>query len=260
LYKKGYGKIGKKNIGVVGTRKITAYGRSATEKITKELCEGNVCIVSGLAEGVDAAAHEKSLNLGNKTVAVVGSGLDVIYPNINKKIWERISEEGIIFSEYPPGTEPLRWNFPARNRIIVGLSKGIVVTESYKNGGALITAGLALEESRDVFAVPGFINYPSYEGCNNIIKKGEAKLVTSGYDILEEYGWEKNIKEEENNIKLNPKEMSIYGAVTGEKDLDEIADEVKMMPSEILAILMEMEIKGIIKSIPGGRYKTIKII
>ncbi|BDU51040.1 DNA-processing protein DprA [Haliovirga abyssi] len=258
LYYKGEMKIPNKTIGVIGTRKITAYGESATKKITKELIESGVTIISGLALGVDAIALNTALKSGGNVVAVVGSGLDVIYPYENKRIWEKIENEGLIISEYPIGTQPLRWNFPERNRIIVGLSNGILICESYKSGGSLITGKICLDENRELFAVPGFISYPSFEGCNNLIKRGEAKLVSNAEDILEEFNWDTDKSDIENeHIILSKEEEILYKKLVVEKNLDELIMETGYKGNNILVYLMEMEIKGIIKSISGGRYTRV---
>lgn len=183
------GLLQKRKIAVVGTRRATSYGRIACEKIVRELVENEVVTVSGLAAGIDSICHKKTLDYGGKTIAVIGSGLDVVYPRENEKLWKVIGERGLILSEYPLGTEPFAYNFPMRNRIIVGISQGVVVVESKSKGGSLITAELALEEGREVFAIPGDIFSPASEGCNSLIKNSSAKLITSVEDILEEFGW-----------------------------------------------------------------------
>lgn len=254
LYYKGdLSLIKNRTIGIVGTRKATTYGRVCCEKITKELVDSNITTVSGLALGIDAICHKKTLELKGKTIAVVGSGLDKIYPFENKKIWLEIEEKGLLISEFPLGTDPLAYNFPLRNRIIVGLSKGIVVIESKEKGGSLITASLALDEGRDVFAIPGDIFSPSSLGTNKLIKNSEAKLITSGEDILKEFDWE--ISNTVNNLNLSSNELRIYNILDTEKNLDQIIVESKMKPREILAILMELEIKSIISSVSGGKYR-----
>ncbi|MBF1333497.1 MAG: DNA-protecting protein DprA, partial [Leptotrichia sp.] len=156
----------RRNIAVVGTRKVTKFGKSACEKIVRELLEYDVTLISGLAEGIDTVALSASVEKDGSTVAVVGSGLDIVYPYENKILWEKISEKGILVSEHPLGTKPMKWNFPKRNRIIAALSDGILIAESFKSGGALITAELGFMMDKEIFAVPGFINYPSFEGCN----------------------------------------------------------------------------------------------
>ncbi len=216
LYIKGKQLFPDKNIGVVGTRKMSNYGESACKKIVKDLVSAGVTITSGLATGVDVTAHRETLELGGHTIAVVGSGLDTIYPPKNKHEWEKIGEEGTLISEYPPGTPPSRYNFPQRNRIIVGLTRGIAVVESYKKGGSLITATLALEENRDIFAIPGFLNYPSFEGNNNLIRNSYGKLITSGKDILEEYEWHKE-KAIGKNLDITKEEEIVFNYLVVEK-------------------------------------------
>lgn len=247
-----------KRIGVVGTRKATVYGKITCEKMTEDLVNNEITTVSGLALGIDSICHKKTLDKNGKTIAVVGSGLDVIYPKENRILWENIEKSGLIISEYPLGTEPIGYNFPMRNRIIVGLSRGILVIESQKKGGSLITAELALEEGREVFAVPGDIFSPSSEGCNNLIKNSQAKLTTDVKDIIIEYGWElKNNKN--NNLKLTSYEEKIFFLLEKEKNLDELILGTSLKASEILSILMDLEIKHIIVSIPEWKIQKKKL-
>lgn len=254
LYYKGdLSLTGKNTIGIVGTRKPTIYGKRVCEKITCELVESDVVTVSGLAFGIDTICHKTTLENNGKTIAVVGSGLDIPYPKENKNYWEEIGKRGLIISEFPMGTEPIAYNFPLRNRIIVGLSRGIVVVESKEKGGSLITASLALEEGRDVFSVPGDIYSPASIGTNNLIKNSEAKLITCGEDILKEFNWE--IKEENKvNLNLSEDEFKIYNSLIKEKNLDELVVSTGIKPKILLAILMDMEINGYISSINGGKY------
>ena len=157
----------KRIIGVVGTRRATTYGRVACEKFSQELVENGIVTASGLALGIDGICHKKTLEKNGKTIAVVGSGLDIIYPRENKVLWELIGKNGLILSEFPLGAEPMARNFPMRNRIIAGISKGILVVESKKSGGSLITAEIALEEGRDVFAVNADTDKVSRRICGN---------------------------------------------------------------------------------------------
>lgn len=255
LYYKGdISLLENRRIGVVGTRKATTYGRITCEKMTEDLIENGITTVSGLALGIDSICHKRTLEKSGKTIAVVGSGLDIIYPKENRILWEQIEKYGLIISEYSLGTEPIGYNFPMRNRIIVGLSRGILVIESQKKGGSLITAELALEEGREVFAVPGDIFSPSSEGCNNLIKNSQAKLTTDVKDIIIEYGWK--IKNNKNsNLDLTSYEEKIFSLLEKEKNLDELILESSFKASEILSILMDLEIKHIIVSIPGGKYR-----
>lgn len=256
LYYKGDLKLLSKNkVAIVGTRKATSYGKISCEKLTKDLVKNKVVTVSGLALGIDTVCHKSTLEGDGETIAVVGSGLDVIYPRENERLWKQIGEKGLLISEYPLGTEPLKFNFPRRNRIIVGISNGIIVVESQKTGGSLITAELALDEGREVYAIPGDIFSFSSEGCNNLIKNSQAKLITSADDIMEDMGWTKEGNEEKDNLELSDYERKIYNVLTREKSLDEIIMETSLKVGEALAILMELEYKKIIVSIAGGKYR-----
>ena len=187
---------------------------------------------------------------------MVGSGLDVVYPRGNCNLWDRIEREGTIVSEYPLGTPPNQYNFPARNRIIAGLSMGVVVIESREKGGSLITATLALDEGRDVYAVPGDIFSPSSLGCNNLIKNSRAKLVTNGQEIMDEYGWESaGSHREETEVRLVGDEARVFGALKRECNLAYLIIETGIGGGELLAYLMELELKGLICGAPGGRYR-----
>lgn len=253
LHIKGEFKANDKSIAVIGTRRMTEYGKSAAEKFTRDLCKAGVTVVSGLASGIDSIAHKKALTSNGSTIAVVGSGLDVVFPKENENLWKRMEQKACIISEYPLGTEPFKWNFPQRNRIIAGLSRGVLVCESYKSGGSLITAKIALEENRDVFAVPGFMTYPSFRGCNELIKRNYAKLADSVDDILSEYNWSKEKKIE--MPLLEAQENKIYEKLIHPKSIDELLLEIKMGVTDILILLSKMEVKGLIKSIAGGKYK-----
>ena len=173
-------------IAVIGTRKCTPYGVHAAESLGYEMAKQGALIVSGLAEGIDAAAHKGALRAGGFVAGVLGCGVDVIYPVSSRRLYEDIAATGVLLSEYPPGSTPERWHFPARNRIISGLSVAAVVVEAPAGSGALITAGLAIEQGRDVFAVPGPIDSPSSRGCNELIRDG-AGLVMEAWDVLGGY-------------------------------------------------------------------------
>ena len=171
---------------VVGTRDRTPYGVQVAEELGYELAKQGAVVVSGLAKGIDAAAHRGALRAGGFTAAILGCGVDVVYPAENRRLYEDILATGVLLSEYPPGTRPEGWHFPERNRIMSGLSLATVVVEADRDSGALITARAALEQGRDVFAVPGPIHAPQSRGCNELIRDG-AGLVTCGWDILQEY-------------------------------------------------------------------------
>lgn len=175
-------------ISIVGTRKATRYGLQASRYFAGKLAQNDCIIVSGMALGIDGMANRAAIEAGGQTVAVLGCGVDVCYPWQHKQLLADITRHGAVISEYPPGTEPKGWHFPARNRIITGLSRGTLIVEAPKKSGALISADLALEQGREVFAVPADINRPNSEGCNNIIRTGSAELVQSPADILSYYG------------------------------------------------------------------------
>ena len=254
LYVAGDIKFAERNIAVVGTRKNTIYGKVSCESILKELLEYDVNIVSGLALGIDNIAHEFTLKKNGRCIGVVGSGLDRVFPYESRKLWKKIPENGMLISEYPLGSEPLKWNFPRRNRIIAGLSQGILLCESYEKGGALITAEFGFQHNREIFAVPGFINYPSFKGCNKLIRDTKAKLVLSGKDIADEFLWEKKPK---NEIipGLSSEEMKILSLLKTEKNLDELITETGLSAGIVLSVLANLEIKDFIFEISGGRYK-----
>jgi DNA processing protein len=244
-------------IGIVGTRKITGYGTQVTELITEELVFGGCVIVSGLALGVDAVAHKTTLAAGGKTIAVLGSGVDICHPSSNRVIYDAIiSQGGTVVSEYPLGEPPSKGSFPSRNRIIAGLSEGIVVTEGASDSGALITARDALSFNRRVYAVPGPITSMLSKGPNSLLAEG-AKLVTSGKDILDDLSIKstkdtKNIKgmkgeteEEQRIIDLLQNESLLF---------DEIVKKTGFDSTKTGILLSVMELKGVIKNIEGGMY------
>lgn len=248
----------KRNIAVVGTRKFTSFGKSACEKIVKELSSYDVTIISGLAEGIDSVAQKKAIECEMEVIAVVGSGIDVVYPYENRDLWQKIGEIGTIVSEYPLGTQPTRWTFPRRNRIIAGMSDGVLVAESFKKGGALITAELGFSMNREIFAVPGFINYPSFEGCNNLIKSNKAKLVTSADDIAEEFLWD--IRKEKSKLqKLTEEEQIVFETIMEEVSFEQILQSVKekIEKNKLFSIIMSLKIRGLITETNGAKYIRI---
>lgn len=245
-------------IGVVGSRKFSHYGQKVAYNLAKECSESGLCIVSGLALGIDAVAHKAALDTDGITIGVLGCGLDRIYPASNLSLGRQIIEkDGAIVSEFPPGTPPLKFNFPARNRIIAGLSLGTLVIEAAEQSGALITAYQALEYNREVFAVPGNIDSPSSVGTNLLIKKG-AKVVTEVNDILEELNIEAKKKQSyaQKIIPETDNEKAIVDVLSrGEKLIDDIIKEAKINIVAVNTALTMMEMKGIVESIGGGRYK-----
>ena len=248
-------------ISVVGTRKPSIYGINIAEKISKELSEYNVTVVSGMARGIDTYAHRATLRSRGKTVAVLGTGVDVVYPYENKKLYQEIIENGAVISEYPPGIGPKREHFPRRNRIIAGVSLGTLVVEAPEKSGALITARFALEEGREVFAVPGQIDSRNFVGTNRLIRDG-AKLVENARNIIEEFpfiNWDRRSEMEDGQKNLRNKEEIIYKIINEEpKYIDIIAEESGIPIREVTSILLSLELKRLIKEIGGKRYCRIK--
>jgi len=242
-------------IAVVGTRNPSSYGKLCCEYMIKKMSKANITIVSGFAKGIDSIAHKTSLLTGTKTIAVIASGLDIVYPASNLSLYKEIEEKGLILTEYEAGTKPFKGNFPQRNRIIAALSKGVIVVESKDRGGSLITADLALEYNRDVYAIPGDIFSEYSKGCNNLIRDAKAKSLSNIKELLEDYNWES--KEEVNHLNLSKNQKLILDSLSSEKNLDRILEETKIEETEILSELITLEIMGLIKSIAGGRYKKI---
>lgn len=260
------------NISIVGSRLASTYGKYTTEKISRELALRGVTIVSGLARGIDSAAHRGTLTAQGRTIAVLGSGLDIIYPPENKKLFAAICEKGAVVSEFPPGTPPRACNFPARNRIISGMSYGVVVIEAGEKSGSLITARLALEQGREVFAVPGSIDSAGSRGTNKLIKQG-AKLIENIDDILEE------ILPQLERIKT-PETLSIPGKDAGTNKgsdnissvdreimallsnnrvhIDELINTTGLAPGDVLSSLMKLELNGIVQQHPGKFFSLLK--
>ena len=271
-------------IGVVGTRDATDYGIAATKKICTELAENGVTVVSGMARGIDAVAARSAIMAGGKTIAVLGCGVESAYPAENQGLMNDIIKNGAVISEYPIGSKPLRTHFPERNRIISGLSRGILVTEAPKKSGALITANYAVDNGRDLFSVPGSIFKDSCQGSNMLLGMN-AKAVTSGQDILDEYTYEierlkiekpkgnvfhamvgKEPEKINNEIKISINDKK-YQSLSGEEKavtelliesnmhIDEITRRSGMDISKLTPILSMLEFGGYIKKLPGNYYK-----
>ena len=243
-------------LGVVGSRVPTTYGKQVTPRITREIASSGITIVSGLALGIDGLAHEAALEVSGKTIAILGSGIDdrSVYPSSHRNLAERIIKSGgTVISEYPSGTKPEKYHFPERNRIIAGVCQGILVIEAKAKSGALITAKLAVQENRDVFAVPGPITSENSFGTNRLIQLG-AKAVLDANDILEEYGMDNNaLRVVEDN--LDEQEKIIFGILKGgPSHVDEIIIKSDIAAAALNALLVTMEIKGLIKSLGGGIY------
>ena len=244
------------SIALVGTRKVTSYGRQVAERLAAELSRAGLTIVSGLALGIDAIAHESCLKASGSALAVLGSAVDQIYPRTNLKLAQNIMEHGALISEFPLGTMPQPSFFPMRNRIISGLSLGTVVIEAGEKSGALITASFALEQNRDVFAVPGSIYSPQSIGTNHLIQKG-AIPVTCAQDILDELNIEQTIRQVEarKTIPDSPAEASILTLIESEPlHIDSIVRLSRKSAAEVTALLTMLEIKGKVRNQGGGIY------
>lgn len=247
-----------KAVAVVGTRKITGYGKLVTEKFTSELVVSGLTIVSGLARGVDAEAHRAALEAGGRTIAVLGGGLKKIFPPENEWLaGQIIAGHGSVISEFPPDYSSLPGNFPARNRIISGLSLGVLVTEAAQDSGSLITARLALEQGREVFAVPGPVTSDLSRGPADLIKEG-ARLVFEPSEVLEELGINKVQSEKgkvQSLVNLSEDEKKILGCLDNEsRHLDEICRSLSLSAALTSAALLKMEISGLVKNLGGGVY------
>ncbi len=246
-------------VAVVGTRQPTRYGQAVAERLSADLARHGLTIVSGLAYGIDTLAHRAALNVEGRTLAVLGTGVDLIYPQKNRKLAERIVSHGALISEFPMGTPPDWTNFPRRNRLISGLSLGTAVVEAGQRSGALITAAMALDQNREVFAVPGNIDSPKSVGTNGLIKQG-AKVVTGSEDILEElrphlHGLEAVSEAPQPEVKLTEAESRVLQLLGREpKHIDLIAKELAIPTSTILAWLLSLELKNLVRQLPGKQF------
>jgi DNA processing protein len=253
LYKKGPLKSDSNTLAVVGSRKATFEGMALAEKIANTLSSLGIAIVSGLARGIDASAHKGALPEKGRTIAVLGCGIDICYPAENIRLFEKIGEEGLLLTEYSPGDPPVNYHFPERNRIIAGLSKGILVIEASGKSGSLITARLGLEYARDVMAIPGSIFSDEHKGANALIKQG-AKLVDGIEDILATSFPDFTLKKQQ-KIEMDKDEDYVYSYIGHERiHADSLIDNTGMQAKQVMAILTRLEMKEIIRGFPGGYY------
>lgn len=249
---------GKISIGIVGTRRTTAYGLQATDVIVRDLVSAGMIITSGLALGIDTKAHQTALDAEGTTIAVVGSGLDesILFPHENIKLSRKIIESGgTLLSEYPPFTKARREYFPMRNRILSGLSAGVVVIEAREKSGALITTRFALEQNREVFAIPGSIFSPTSHGPNALIREG-AKLIMSVKDILDEFGIVYQ-DEARQRTDIGEMEKSLLTLLEEPHSVDEMKRKLEMQTAEILATLSLLELKGLVRIMGVDIYQKI---
>ena len=247
-------------IAIVGSRKATSYGLLTAGRMAEGLARNGIVVVSGMARGVDTAAHKGALLAGGRTTGVLGCGIDKVYPPENRKLYDEMVEKGCLLSEFPLGTLPLAENFPRRNRIISGLSRGVLVVEAAENSGSLITAQYALEQGRDVFAVPGNIAFAASRGSNRLIKQG-AKLVDCVEDILEELPGNRSIascdsvESPPRNFALTPKEAAIYELLARSPlHIDDIINQTELTAGEVSSMLLHLELKGAVTPLPGTHY------
>lgn len=253
LYKKG--RIISNDIeavAIVGARKASAYGKYVAYHLGKALAKRGITVVSGMAYGVDTMAHKGALENGGRTIAVLGCGLDICYPKANYNLMLQIEKNGAVLSEYGIGMKPVPGNFPARNRIISGISKGVIVVEASIKSGSLITVEFALEQGREVFAVPGNINSNLSMGTNKLIKEG-AKLVTDIEDVLEELNIETKEVSQEKNIELSELESEIYNVIIENQPIhtDLLFSKLKWNVDKINSVITILQLKGLIEQLPG---------
>ena len=231
-------------------------GREMTHRIAFDLARAGVTIVSGLATGVDGVAHRAALEAGGRTIAVLGSGIDVIYPGTHRDLANRIAAQGAVVTDYPPGTQPDRFNFPPRNRIISGLSRGVVVVEAPERSGALITVDFAAEQGRDAFAVPGPVHAPASAGCLRILREG-ATLVRSAEDVLEDLHIRRPAVDTTvpDSLSLSESEHRLLSVMTSQpQHIDDIAAKLDRTISDVSGQLMMMELQEMVRNNGGGYY------
>ncbi len=264
LFHKGAVDLGNNRmVAVVGTRKPTAYGRKVCRQIIAGLAQYGVFIVSGLAYGIDITAHRAALSAGLPTIGVLAFGHDCMYPGEHAGTARKMMEEGALVSEYPPETRPERENFPQRNRIIAGLSEAVVIVETDLKGGANITANIAHSYDRDVFAVPGSIENSVAQGCHMLIKNHKAALVENAGDIAYQMGWDLMKNTKESNVStepLLPKEEKVITLLReyNQMNADTLAFRLKVPAGDMMSLLLSLECKGWVKSLPGNLYTCEK--
>ncbi|MBE5735126.1 MAG: DNA-protecting protein DprA [Clostridiales bacterium] len=258
LYTKGDLSLmsGSDNLAVVGTRRATSYGEEVTNVFCKTLAKEGLCIVSGLADGIDTFAHQSAVNVKGKTIAVLGSGINNIYPAVNVGLAEKIiATGGLVISEYPPNEGPQAYHFPARNRIIAGISKGVLIIEAPLRSGALITKEYALDCNRDIFVVPGRITDIYSKGSNEVIKSCQGAIVLSPEDILNSFGKTLNNRGKSVVMQFTLEEQLIIDVLNGkEVHFDAIITQSGLTSAKVNSILMKLELKNIVKKMPGNMY------
>ncbi|MBR6027822.1 MAG: DNA-processing protein DprA [Clostridia bacterium] len=262
FYRGSLSALQERSLTIVGTRKATPSCAAETESLAKALSKSGVCVVSGLAVGIDGAAHEGCLQGGSPTIGVCGCGIDIDYPSDNSQLRERIlSGGGLLLSEFPLGMKPTPWSFSSRNRILSGLSRAVVMMQGYIKSGAMVTVGYALDQGREVFAYPGIPNLPLSEGPHQLLREG-ARYFTTAADILEDLGWDEHplpTREQREQLpELTPEQKKVYSALSGgELSMDEIAEATGLSASEISVALTMLQMMGRVKSLPGKYFARI---
>ncbi len=245
-------------LAIVGSRNATPQGLSNAESFAAAASNAGLCIISGMALGVDAAAHRGGLHGTAASIAVVGTGLDIVYPARNRELAHELAERGALVSEFPLGTPAIGSNFPRRNRIISGMSRGCLVVEAALQSGSLITARQALEQGRDVFAIPGSIHSPLSRGCHALIKQG-AKLVESAQDILEELGYQATSAAANDAAKTDVEDSVLLRYLGHDaSDIDTLCIRSGLTAEAVSAMLLALELDGVVANLPGGRYQRIR--
>ena len=267
LYYKGEADLNpERSVGIVGTRNITDYGRGVIDKIIEELSPDNVLIVSGLAYGVDTAAHKSALKYNLATVGVLGHGLQIIYPADNYKLAHNMLARGGVLTEFLSDTKPDRENFPKRNRIVAGMVDCLIVVESAMKGGAMITAEIANSYDREVFAIPGRMGDIYSEGCNNLIKTNRANLMLSADDLRYIMRWDHDAKVVPKQLRLfrdfSDDEKKVIDVFGGESiiHLDQIIVATELTPTKIASVLLSLEFDGVVTALPGKRYQICDVV
>ena len=251
-----------RTVAIIGTRSATEYGKMQCEKLVEGLQSYGVQIISGLAYGIDGCAHRAAVDMGINNIAVLGSGIDLIYPAAHDSLARKIKDNGALLSQFPFGTEPNRENFPIRNHVVAGLSDVVIVIQSKKSGGSIITANIANDMNKDVFALPGRTTDIISEGCNDLIKQHKAHLLQSAADVAYIMRWEPQERVEA-QLKifeeLDPIQKRIMEGLMGEEtvDIDSLHATLEIPLSKLSAELLSLEFKGAVKSLPGKRYMAI---
>ena len=246
------------SLAMVGSRRASPYAINVAGHLAKQLAPAGLTIVSGLARGVDAASHEAALDAGGRTIAVLGTGIDIVYPRSNARLFRRIESEGLIVSEFPPGTPPKPEHFPVRNRIISGLALGTMIVEATSRSGSLITARMAAEQGREVFAVPGSIFSRGSEGTHRLIQYG-AKLVHDAQDVVDELRGEFRLPEQRAEVPDGPlREVLAIFSREEATHVDAVAARLRRPPAEVAETLLQLELGGWLRALPGARYVRVK--